>query len=62
MDGWIISEVISLTYIIYYFFKPLFHGGSRSSAYIVVVFATQILASSIRSPKSLLRNRQYKSH
>jgi hypothetical protein len=41
-----------------YFIK----GQRGACAYIVVVFATQILARSTKSPESLLENRQYKSH
>jgi hypothetical protein len=58
-----ISEVMIVLYNILFSSHLYFIEGQRGAcAYIVVVFATQILACSTRSPESLLENRQYKSH
>lgn len=57
-----IGEVISLMYIMYYSSHLYFIEGQGACAYIIVVFATWILASPIKSPKLLLKNRRYKSH
>jgi hypothetical protein len=48
--------------IIFFSYLYFIEGQRGACAYIVVVFATQILACSTRSPESLLENRQYKSH
>ena len=59
-----ISKVMIVLYNILLFSSYLYfiEGQRGACAYIVVVFATQILVCSTRSPKSLLENRQYKSH
>jgi len=60
--GIIVKLWYPYTHCVLFFFISLFHRGSRGLyAYIGVVFATMILASSLGVIRSMLEVREYKS-